>query len=258
MTLTITPLPQALGATVTGLDLSDGARDEDVERLHAAWLENLVLFFPGLNLTMEQQVELGGRFGRLAATTCGDDDYRNQPTLGDEGEVLVLDAANPGGRANAWHTDVTFTSTPPKGSLLSMVECPAKGGDTIWTNQYAAYDALHPAVREMVDGLYARHGRPGLTGVTSHPMVITHPETGRRALFINRGWTTHIEGFEHELGSGILAALFAHTERPEFATRWTWTAGDAAMWDNRVTMHYAVNDYGDATRILHRVTIHED
>ena len=256
--LEITPLSQALGAIVTGLDLSDGVRDEDFERLHEAWLENLVLFFPEQHLTDEQHIELGGRFGRLAATTRGDDDYRNQPTTGPNGEVLILDGANPGGRANAWHTDVTFSAKPPKGSLLSMVVCPDKGGDTIWTNQYAAYDALHPAMREMVDGLHARHGRPGLTGVTSHPMVITHPETGRRALFVNRGWTTHIEGFEHELGTSILEALFDHTERPEFSTRRSWKVGDAALWDNRVTMHYAVNDYGDAARRLHRVTIHGD
>lgn len=258
MTLTITPLPQALGATVTGLDLSGGVRDEDFERLHAAWLENLVLFFPGQHLTTEQHIELGSRFGRLAATTTSNDDYRNQKKLGPNGEVLVLDAAEPQGRANAWHTDVTFTATPPKGSLLSMLVCPDKGGDTIWTNQYAAYEALHPAVRTMVDGLEAVHGRPGMTGSSVHPMVVTHPETGRRALFVNRGWTTRIEGMQNELSNGILAALFDHTERPEFSVRWTWTAGDAAMWDNRVTMHYAVNDYGDATRILHRVTIHDD
>ena len=258
MSLDITPLPQALGARVTGLDLSDGVRDEDFARLHAAWLENLVLFFPGLHLTMDQHIELGSRFGRLAATTRGDDDFRNQTTLGPAGEVLVLDAAEPAGRANAWHTDVTFTARPPKGSLLSMVVSPDKGGDTIWSNQYAAYESLHPAVRDMLDGLSAVHGRPGLTGSTTHPMVVTHPETGRRALFVNRGWTTRIEGMDIGQSTGILSMLFDHCEKPEFSTRWSWRAGDAALWDNRVTMHYAVNDYGDATRVLHRVTIHDD
>ena len=257
MTLTITPMPQALGASVTGLDLTDGVSDQVAERLHAAWLENLVLFFPGLHLTTEQQIELGSRFGRLAATTTSNDDFRNQKTLGPEGEVLILDAAEPRGRANAWHTDVTFSAAPPKGSLLSMIVCPEKGGDTIWTNQCAAYEALHPAVRTMVDGLEAVHGHPGITGTTVHPMVVTHPETGRRALFINRGWTTRIEGMHFQLSDGILEALFDHTEKPEFSIRWTWAQGDAVLWDNRVTMHYAVNDYGDAARIAHRVTIHE-
>ena len=258
MTLQITPLPQALGATVTGLDLSAGVRDEDFERLHTAWLENLVLFFPQQFLTTEQQIELGSRFGVLAATSRADDDHRHRNKIGPSREVLVLDASTPEGRANAWHTDVTFTKNPPKGSLLSMVECPDKGGDTIWTNQYAAYEALHPAVREMVDGLSAVHGRPGLTDSAVHPMVITHPETGRRALFVNRGWTSRIEGMDIGLSTGILVTLFNHCEKPEFFTRWTWSKGDAALWDNRVTMHYAVNDYGDETRILHRVTIHDD
>ena len=257
MTLQITPLPQALGATVTGLDVADGVRDEDFERLYAAWLENLVLFFPAQFLTTDQQIELGSRFGALAATTRGDDDHRNQRTFGPNGEVLVLDAATPAGRANAWHTDVTFTAKPPKGSLLSMIEGPSKGGDTIWTNQYAAYEALHPAVRDMVDGLSAIHGRPGLTGSAVHPMVITHPETGRRALFVNRGWTTRIEGMDFGLSTGLLATLFNHCEKPEFFTRWSWNPGDAVLWDNRVTMHYAVDDYGDQTRVMHRVTIHE-
>jgi len=256
--LTITPLPQALGATVTGLDLSGGVADADVAVLHRAWLEHLVLFFPGLHLTTEQHVALGSRFGRLAATTRGDDDYRNQQTIGPDGEVLVLDAATPQGRANAWHTDVTFTDRPPKGSLLSMVECPIRGGDTIWTNQYAAYEALHPAVRTMIDGLSAVHGRPGITGQHCHPMVVTHPETGRRALYVNRGWTTRIDGMDHGFSAGLLETLFEHAEKPEFSTRWSWSVGDAALWDNRVTMHYAVNDFGDATRILHRVTIHDD
>ncbi len=258
MALTITPRPQALGATVTGLDLGDGPRPDDVDRLRAAWLEHLVLFFPALHLTTEQHVALGGCFGTLAATSRSDDDHRDQRTIGPNGEVLVLDAATPEGRANAWHTDVTFTARPPKGSLLSMVACPAHGGDTIWTSQYAAYDALHPAVRAMVDGLSAVHGRPGLTGQHVHPMAITHPDTGRRALYVNRGWTTRIDGMDHDLSAGILATLFAHAEKPEFSTRWSWSVGDAALWDNRVTMHYAVNDYGDATRIVHRVTIHDD
>ena len=101
------------------------------------------------------------------------------------------------------------------------------------------------------------HGRPGLTDSVVHPVVITHPETGRRALFVNRGWTARIEGMEIGQSNGILATLFDHCEKPEFSTRWTWSAGDAVLWDNRVTMHYAVNDYGDATRIGHRVTIHD-
>jgi taurine dioxygenase len=257
LTLTITPRPQALGAIVTGLDLSGGLTDETVAELHAAWLEHLVLFFPRIDLDLDQHIELGSKFGRLAATTTGDDDYRGQQTTGPNGEVLVLDASKPQGRANAWHTDVTFAEIPPKGSLLAMQICPAKGGDTLWSNQYAAYEALSPALKDMIDGLDAMHGRPGLTGLNPHPMVTVHPETGRKALFVNRGWTTSIVGMGQNESAGVLAALFNHAEKPEFNTRWTWTPGDAALWDNRCTMHYAVNDYEEAPRILHRVTIYD-
>ena len=254
--MTITPLPQALGALVEGLDLAAGIDDDVAQRLRHAWHENLVLFFPGLGLTMDQHVALGAVFGTLAATSQGQDDHRAHEALGPNGEILVLDGARPADRANAWHTDVTFTPSPPIGSLLSMQTCPDKGGDTLWSSQYAAYDALAPSVRQFIDGLDAVHGRPGLTDSSTHPVVVTHPDTARRALFVNRGWTARIVGLSQIESNGILGMLFDHSERPEFTTRWTWHAGDAALWDNRCTMHYAVNDYGDAARVLHRVTIY--
>lgn len=257
MPLAVTPLPQALGATVGGLDLSAGVTDELVEQLTRAWHENLVLFFPQLHLSEDEHLALGSAFGRLAATSDAGDDHRTQSTLGPHGEILVLDASTPQGRANAWHTDVTFTSPPPKGALLSMRVAPGKGGDTLWSNQYAAYEALSPRIRELVDDLEAIHGRPGLTETTTHPMVVTHPGTGRRALFVNRGWTTRVVGLSDLESRHLLALLCDHAEKPEFSVRWTWQPGDAALWDNRCTMHYAVNDYGDAARVLHRVTIYE-
>ncbi|HQV57542.1 MAG TPA: TauD/TfdA family dioxygenase [Ilumatobacteraceae bacterium] len=256
MTLVVTPLPQSLGATVTGLDLRAGLNDETVERLLRAWHDNLVLFFPELHLDDDQHIALGSVFGDLAATTQGNDDQRDHLNRGPRGEILVLDADRPQDRANAWHTDVTFTANPPIGSLLSMQVCPDKGGDTLWTNQIAAYEALSPAVRTLIDELSAVHGRPGLTGSTTHPMVAIHPTTGRKALFVNRGWTTAVDGLSQIESRHLLAMLFEHAEKPEFQVRWTWKAGDAALWDNRVTMHYAVDDYGSAARILHRVTIY--
>jgi taurine dioxygenase len=255
MALTIAPLPQSLGATVTGLDLSMGIADDVVARLRAAWFTHLVLFFPGLHLTDDQHVELGRVFGELAATSRKDDDYRSQKAFGPNGEILVLDGAEQ--RANMWHTDVTFTETPPAGALLSMQSCPARGGDTLWSNQYAAYEALSAPVRELIDGLSATHGRPGMTGSSSHPMVRTHPGTGRKALFVNRGWTARIDGLSQIESEGILRMLHAHSEKPEFTVRWSWAPGDAALWDNRCTQHYAVDDYGTETRVLHRVTIYE-
>jgi taurine dioxygenase len=256
MPLTVTPLPQALGATVEGLD-PHHLDDAVVEQLLAAWHENLVLFFPGIHLDEAAHVALGSVFGRLAATSAGDDDHRGKETLGPNGEILVLDGSRPQDRASTWHTDVTFTPQAPIGSLLAMQESPAKGGDTLWSNQYVAYEALSPAIRELVDGLEAVHGRPGLTGTTTHPVVVTHPVTGRRALYVNRGWTTQILGLSQIEGRHLLSMLCEHAERPEFSLRWTWATGDAALWDNRCTMHYAVDDYGDAPRRLHRVTIYE-
>lgn len=257
MALTITPLPSVLGATVTGLDVGNGLSDDVVARLHDAWSDHLVLFFPRLGLSLDEHIALGEAFGRLAATTTGDEDYRGQPTIGPNGEVLILDASTPQGRANAWHTDVTFAVTPPNGALLSMQICPEVGGDTLWSNQYRAYDALSPETKELIDGLEAVHGRPGMTAQNSHPMVKVHPVTGRKALFVNRGWTTGIVGMDENEARPLLEALFHHAEKPEFNTRWHWTTGDAALWDNRCTMHYAVNDYEEAPRILHRVTIYD-
>lgn len=254
--ITIVALRQALGATVTGLD-PDRLDPATVEQLHQAWSENLVLFFPALHLTDDQHVALGSVFGRLAATTTTGDDRRDHETGGPNGEILVLDGGRREDRADAWHTDVTFSPQPPTGSLLSMVLCPDKGGDTIWSNQYAAYETLSAPVRDLIDGLEAVHGRPGLTGQTIHPMVRAHPVTGRRALYVNRGWTTSIVGLGRVESQGILAMLFDHAERAELCVRWTWSVGDAALWDNRCTMHYAVNDYGAADRVVRRVTIHD-
>ena len=127
MSVTITPMPQALGATVEGLEVGDQLDPPVVELLQQAWAENPVLFFPQLRLTDAQHITLGSAFGSLAATSQTDDDQRDQVTRGPDGEILVLDAATPQGRANAWHTDVTFTATPPIGSLLAMQTCPAKG-----------------------------------------------------------------------------------------------------------------------------------
>lgn len=254
--LQVTPLPQALGAVVEGLDVEDLAAARPA--LLEAWRTHLVLFFPQLALTEQAHVALGSCFGRLAATSDAGDDFRSHAAGGDGGQILILDGARPEDRANAWHTDVTFTERPPAGSLLSMQVCPARGGDTLWSNQYAAYEALSPAVRSLIDDLDAVHGRPGLTGSTTHPMVLRHPVTGRRALYVNRGWTTSVTGLSSIESRGLLSMLFDHAEQPEFAVRWTWTAGDAALWDNHATMHYAVNDYGAQARVLHRVTIYED
>lgn len=251
--LTVTPLPQSLGATVHGLDVRGVLSPDTVKALHDAWYRHQVLFFPQLNLTQEEHIAFGSVFGELSAVSPGKDDYRNLKKIGPKGEIFVLDAAER--RADVWHSDVSFTRVPPIGSLLSMKVCPDKGGDTMWSNQYAAYDALSPALRSLVDRLEAEHGK-STTGSSVHPVVLRHAVTGRPSLYVSRGFTARIVGLTAIESEGLLALLFRHCEQPEFQTRWKWHAGDAVLWDNRCTMHYAVNDYGDAARVIHRVTIY--
>ncbi len=265
--ISVTPLQGALGAVVEGLDvpsLSDGDLSDVAAELAALWSRFLVLFFPAIDLSPADQVRLAARFGsRLAATTETDSDYRKSPTLAEEGfpQILVLDSGTDRFDARqtaVWHTDVTFAANPPKGSLLCM-EIPAtSGGDTMWSNQMRAYESLSEPIRRLIGELTAVHGRPPLTGTTSHPMVITHHETGDPVLFVNRGFTSAINDLSSTESSNLLAAIFAIAERPEHQIRWKWSAGDAALWDNRYTMHYAVNDYAGQRRRVRRTTIYQD
>lgn len=245
----IEPLAGSLGAVIHDVDLAS-IDDTTFESIHKAWLDHLVIFFRDQHLDPAAHAAFARRFGELEIHPFAE-------KLDDAHPEVTLLHSERGGRADVWHSDVTFSNTPPIAAVLRYLHGPSAGGDTIWSNQYAAYEALSPKIRELIDDLEAVHGRPGLTGTTTHPMVITHPDTGRRALFVNRGWTTRIVGLSHIESQGILGMLFDHAERPD-SVRWTWRPGDAALWDNRCTMHYAVNDYGDATRILHRVTIYAD
>ena len=260
MALTITALQGALGATVTGLD-PDNVDVATAAELIDAWHQHLVLFFPQINLSPAQQVGLAKHFGTRFAATTEAGDYRNAPSLADEGfpEILLLDTAqglNPKVTAN-WHTDVTFSAQPPIGSLFCMEIPAASGGDTLWSNQYMALARLSPAIRGLIGGLEAVHGRPPLTGTATHPMITTHSGTGREVLFVNRSWTNSVVGLSAGESSHLLAMINETAERPEFQIRWKWSAGDAALWDNRCTMHYAVNDYAGERRRARRVTIYD-
>jgi len=262
--LTVTPLPAALGAVVEGLSLD--CTDDDLhgalgEELRDAWAAHQVLFFPRLGLTPTDQLRLARVFGaRLAATTETGGDYRNAPTLADEGfpELLRLDTAKghrPAATA-AWHTDVTFTEHPPIGSLFCMEVPAASGGDTMWSNQLRAYERLSEPVQRLIGELSAVHGMPPRTTTAVHPMVGRHDVTGRPYLYVNRLWTRSVDGLSPLESRHLLAMLFEHAEQPEFQVRWRWSAGDAALWDNRCTMHYALSDYGTEHRSARRATIY--
>ena len=260
--LKIVPLGGALGARVVGFNVEELDDELGVE-LRQAWAEHLVLFFPEAHLTPAQQLRLARVFGpRLAATTETGGDYRGATTLAADGfpEILVLDTAKGLKKAstNVWHTDVTFTETPPIGSLFCMDIPAVNGGDTLWSNQYLAYDGLSEPIRTLIGGLTAVHGLPPITGFAAHPMVKVHPVTNRTALFVNRGWTRMVKELVDPESRHLLEMLFERSERADYQIRWQWTAGDAALWDNRCTMHYAVDDYGSQHRAARRATIYDN
>jgi taurine dioxygenase len=220
------------------------------DEIHRLWLEHLVLFFPAQQLTPDAHIELARRFGEPEI-------HQYLPKLDDDHQEIVVLDSDTGVRADFWHTDVAFSPTPPKASILQIITTPPFGGDTIWSNQYAAYDTLSAPMRELLDGLTAvhdagSHGDPD--NRAEHPAIRVHPETGRRALFVNGTSTSHFVELERHESDALLAMLLRWCEHPKFHCRYRWGPGDVAIWDNRCTQHHAVNDYGD-TRVGRRVTV---
>jgi taurine dioxygenase len=247
--LDVRPLTGACGAEVRGIDLAtlDG---DGWDAMYATWLEHLVLFFPGQSLEPDAHVALGRRFGEPEI-------HPYIPKRDDEHpEIVVIDTV--GGGVDIWHTDVTFSPTPPMASVLQMMVNPPRGGDTLFTNQYLAYERLSEPLRELLDGLTAVHhaapfGHPEQQAI--HPVVRTHPETGRRSLFVNRTFTSHIRELRRGESDALLQYLYAWSERPDFQCRYRWDVGTIGIWDNRCTQHYAVADYRDERRVIERVTV---
>lgn len=252
MTVEVRRLTGGLGAEVVGLDLAS-LTDDEWDVVHALWLEHLVLFFPGQRLDPDAHLRLARRFGEPEI-------HPYLPKLDEHHpEVVVLDSAT-GVRVNFWHTDVAFASAPPKASILHMVATPPSGGDTLWTNQYLAYETLSAPIRDLVDRLTAvhdaaSHGRPEVEA--THPAVCVHPETGRRSRFVNGTSTSRFVELNQHESDALLAMLLRWCERPEFQCRYHWTDGAVAIWDNRCTQHYAVDDYVGA-RVGQRITINGD
>lgn len=267
-------LGPAFGAVVSGLDLSQ-AGDAEAQAIRALLVEHKVLFFRDQDLTADSQVALGNRMGEVTASHPvreGLDPHHP--------EIFEIDSFD-GTRNDIWHTDVTFMPRPPLGSILRAVELPPLGGDTNWADLEAAYASLSPALQALADGLTAVHDgnaewgeylekrRQGEGSVwdgeivrrldpVEHPVVRIHPESGRKSLFVNPGFTTHIKGLSEHESRGLLDIFFAHITKPENIVRHRWAAGDVAMWDNRSTAHYANNDYGDQRRVMHRITLRGD
>jgi taurine dioxygenase len=269
--VTVSPLSTALGAQISGVDISRPLPPDQRDAIEQALLTHSVLFFRDQPITPQQQARFAANFGDLHIHPI----YPNVP---EQPEVLVLDTAVTDVRDNAvWHTDVTFLPTPALGAVLSAKLLPEYGGDTLWASGIAAYEALSAPMKRLLDGLTATHDfiksfpleRFGNSAEAlqrwdaarqknpplSHPVVRTHPVSGRKSLFVSEGFTTRINELEAAESEVILKLLFAHATRPEFTLRWRWQAHDVAFWDNRVTQHYAVDDYRPQRRVMHRATI---
>ena len=246
--LEVRPLGGVIGAEVFGVDLAS-LSDAHWQAVLDLWHEHLVLFFPNQRLSPDDHVAVGRRLGEPEI-------HPFIPKLDDaHPEIVVIGGKR--GVADVWHSDVTFSPTPPMASVLRMATCPRRGGDTMWSNQYAAYESLSAPLQAMLDGLTAVHtatpfGRPDTTA--RHPAVRVHPVTGRKALYVNRSFTSHVPELRRGESAALLAQLLAWCEQPNFQCRYRWTEGSVAIWDNRCTQHFALGDY-DEMRVIERVTV---
>ena len=271
MTLDIQPMTAVIGAEVRGVDLASDLDDETIAKLRQALLDHLVLVFRDQDLDTDRHIAFARRFGEIKRPPVA-------TAHGGPPEVNVIDQDDPRGEgADNWHADNTYTETPPMGSLLRVVQLPSVGGDTAFANMYAAYEALSPPIQRLCEQLVAvhdvtrslrraidrGHSNANLAEVQSrfppveHPVVIVHPETGRRALFVNVNSTVRIQGVSEAESDMLLRYLFEHTKEPEFQVRVRWDTRSLVFLDNRCTQHYAVPDYRER-RVLHRVAVEGD
>jgi len=272
-TLDIRPLSGALGAEILGVDLAHDIGDETIAAIRAAWLEHLVVFFRDQHLEPAQLLALAKRFGEPVEYPFvkGLDGFPQiTPVI-----KLEHEKVNFGG---LWHSDTAYLERPPMATMLVARETPPRGGDTLFANMYLAYETLSEGLRRMLEGLIVvnssakadvtrtREDRIKDSGkteakkefVAEHPVVRTHPETGRKALYANGGHALRFKDMTVEESAPLLNYLFQHATRPEFTCRFRWEPGSIALWDNRCTQHNPVNDYHGYRRVMHRVTLAGD
>jgi taurine dioxygenase len=267
--LDLRPVSPNIGAEVAGLDLAVPLSEAEIAAVRAAWNRYHVLFFRDQHLDPDQQAAFGQQFGEVTEA------HPVIPAIAENPKVLAIDGSQD--RASWWHTDVTFLDTPPLGSILYMLEAPEVGGDTMWASLQDAYDGLAEPVRAMCDDLIAIHHDPWFAADVDerggyewdgtwreklrpalHPVVREHPENGRKGLFVNGQFTRSLLGLSANESESILHMLYRHCEKPEYTCRFRWRAGSVAFWDNRATLHYALDDYGTTPRYGHRVTLRGD
>lgn len=273
-TLTVKQLGPSLGAEIGGINLATDLSPSLVADLRAALLEHKVLFFPNQDLEPASHVALAEAFGLPTAA------HPVMPAYDERfPQIWQIDSTKPGARNDIWHTDVTFVERPPLGSILRAIQVPEFGGDTSWANLEAAYESLPLPLQVLADSLTAFHDGSNEFAATltqrghgnkwegrsydqlqavEHPVVRIHPETGRKSLFVNPGFTTAIKGFEPSDSRALLDLFFSHIARPEHTVRHRWNNNDVVFWDNRNTVHYANDDVGDFQRLMHRITLTGD
>jgi taurine dioxygenase len=267
----VRPIAGALGAEIHGVNIASALADEVVAEIRQAFLDYLVIFFRGQRLTPQAQLAFASRFGQPMEYP----QLKGLPECPLITPVIKLahERMNFGG---VWHSDTAYLAQPPLGSMLYAVELPPYGGDTLFANQYLAYETLSDGLKSTLAGLVAvntstkaeasqtREDRLRAAGaelkplVGEHPVVRTHPETGRKALYVNVGHTTQFKEWTERESRPVLEYLFAHQIKPELTCRFRWEPGSLAFWDNRCTQHNPVNDYHGFTRVMHRVTLAGD
>lgn len=262
----VSRLTGALGAEVEGIDLAKPLDPPTRAALEDAWMEHQVLFFRDQAISVDQHKAFARNFGELHV-------HPVLQQMADQGhpEIVVLesDAERPY-VADRWHSDVTFEKRPPLGSILRAVAVPETGGDTMWASMYAAYDALSDTMQRLLSGLTAFHDGGGFARIAKdegqrrdlesrqtaeHPVVRTHPVTGRKALFVNSVFTKRIVGMKSGESRALLSFLCDHLASPDFTCRFRWRKDSIAMWDNRCTQHHAVWDYWPHSRYGERISV---
>lgn len=268
-TITVEPLTPTIGAEIHGVRMGGDVPDEQVAEIRRALLEWKVVFFRDQDVSVAEHVAFGRLFGELEV-------HPFTPNRKDHPEVVVIQhgGENPQGGENVWHSDVTWRQEPSLGSILRARIVPPLGGDTLFADMYAAYEGLGDDVRRRIDGRRAGHSFEHNFGRAmseeqrqafleqfpppTHPVVRTHPETGRKGLYVNAAFTTHIEGLEAEESAKLLRYLYRQATKPEYQCRFRWRLDSVAFWDNRAAQHYAALDYLPHTRRVERVTIAGD
>ena len=276
MAMSLRKIGKTYVAEIQGVDLSEPLDTETAGAIRQAWWDHSVLVLRGQSITQEQHIAFTRHFGELQDHTVKDWLLPAHP------EILVLSNRGRGGvkplenGGAYWHSDMTYEVEPPMGSILHGLTVPPQDGDTLYTDMYAAYDALDEETKKLIEGLTAIHNyrhrymkmaqggkRPAPTAKqlaqwrdAEHPVVLVHPESGRKAIYLNEGFTVAIKGMDGDESEALLARLYAHCVQPEFIHAHEWRAGDIVMWDNRCTMHCATPyDASKYERTMHRTTI---